>query len=70
MTAFVPPLGGNTTQSIKHRKEPSAPKSAMILYYNASDRQKVNVPQDESKKVRLWGTLLGPQGLEPGTNRL
>jgi len=49
----------------------------MIIYYNASDGQKGNVPIGEPddhgtprSKVPLWGTLVGLQGLEPRTNRL
>ena len=42
----------------------------MIIYFNASDSQKTSVPIDESDRVRLWGALVGLQGLEPRTNRL
>ena len=34
----------------------------MIIYYNAGDNPKTNVPIDESEKVRLWVDFGGPSG--------
>ena len=41
----------------------------MIIYYNAHDGQKTNIPIDKSEKVCLWGGVVDAKGLEPLTLR-
>jgi len=36
----------------------------IVIYYNASDGQKVSVPIDESEKVRLWGAMVEARRVE------
>ena len=42
----------------------------MIIYYNASDGQKTNVPIGEPEKVPLWGTLVEQHHLKVNTHIL
>ena len=40
----------------------------MTIYFNASDGQITSIPIDESEKVRLWGDVVDPKGIEPSTS--